>query len=121
MPGHHIRAPRAVGQFESRRVELADYQAYHPGMVLRWLREQRDVWRARKFWRLRLALSTLCFVVILALFKTQDALTHRSFYYVFLPAVFLPMAVDWAFWRSDKRAERARKARHGSARTLARP
>lgn len=38
-------------------------------------------------------------------------LSNRTNFYVFVAAVSAPILTNLAFWRSDERAERARKAR----------
>jgi hypothetical protein len=63
------------------------------------------VWRARRFWKIRLALLLVSFAVI-----ARYWVVGASFW-VFAPALAFPIVVNLAFWQSDARAEERRKAR----------
>ena len=78
-------------------------------MVVRELRRWRDTWRVRRFWKLRLAMSAVELGVLAWIWGAD--LSNLTNFYVFVAAVWVPILTNLAFWRSDERAERARKAR----------
>ena len=78
-------------------------------MVLRQLRLWLDMWRVRRFWKLRLAMSAVELGLLAWIWGA--GLSNRTTFYVFVAAVWVPILTDFAFSRSDVRMERARKAR----------
>jgi hypothetical protein len=82
-------------------------------MVLRKLRVWGDMWRVRPFWKLRLAMSVVGLGVLVWIWGAD--LSNRTNFYVFVAAVWVPILLNLAFWRSDARMERARKARQALA------
>jgi hypothetical protein len=72
-----------------------------------------DMWRVRPFWKLRLAMSVVGLGVLVWIWGAD--LSNRTNFYVFVAAVWVPILVNLAFWRSDARMERARKARQALA------
>jgi hypothetical protein len=77
-------------------------------MVLRKLRVWGDVWRVRRFWRLRLAMSLVALGVVVWIWGAD--LSDRTNFNVFLAAVWVPILVNLAFSRSDAGRERERTA-----------
>jgi hypothetical protein len=77
-------------------------------MVLRKLRVWGDMWRVRRFWKLRLAMSVVALGVVVWIWGAD--LSNRTNFYVFLAAVWVPILTNLAFSRSDARRERERTA-----------
>jgi hypothetical protein len=80
-------------------------------MVLRKLGLWGDMWRVRRFWKLRLAMHAISVAVLAWLWLWDAGPFDRTDFYVLMVAVWVPILTNFAFWRSDQRAERARKAR----------
>jgi hypothetical protein len=77
-------------------------------MVLRKLRVWGDMWRVRRFWKLRLAVSVVALGVVVWMCGAD--LSSRNNFYVFLAAVWVPTLVNLALSRSDAGRERERTA-----------
>ena len=74
-------------------------------LVMRRLRLWRDVWKARRFWKIRLALLFVAFAVVMWYWVVGVS------FWIFAVTLALPIVVNLAFWQSDERAEKDRKAR----------
>jgi hypothetical protein len=73
-----------------------------------YVRLWRDKWAVRRLWKTRLALILMSFAC-LAWYWTSGAP-----FWAFALAVGTPIVVNLAFWQSDERAEKERKARLAS-------
>jgi hypothetical protein len=84
-------------------------------MVLRTIRRWGEMWRVRRFWRLRLAMSVVLLGVFAWMWFGDFDLSNRLDFYVFVVALSVPTVFNLVFWRSDAQAERDRKdrLRHG--------
>ena len=73
------------------------------------------MWRVRQFWRLRLAIWAISVAVMGWLWLRDPGPFDRTDFYVLMVAVWVPVLLNLAFWRSDARTERDCKARlsHG--------
>ena len=79
------------------------------------LRLWYDKWRVRRYWKVRPALP-LVSLAVMAWYWTIGGP-----FLVFAGALALPVVVNLAFWKSDERAEKQRKAQLAADTQLARP
>jgi hypothetical protein len=106
-PVHKLRSCWADSALQPSSVVVAWRSTAYP-RVVKTLRLWRDLWIARRAWKVRLALW-LAAVAVLAWYWLSRS--GREPFWIYAAAIATPIVLNFVFWQSDQRTDREVRSR----------